>query len=146
MKQSIASTIAFTTVITAAITIAILLIMPSKTVLAETSGVEAILEEGTIEKGKTISLNHCTRCHVVGSFNPNGGISSTPSFQLLVNALKDFEKRFDTFYLRPPHPAVIAIKGRKKQDDLPYNAAPITITLKDVKHIAAFAKTLKNKK
>lgn len=131
---------------TTVIAIAILLTMAGKTGLAEDKGMKAAMEESAIEKGKTISQTHCSRCHVVGKFNPNGGISSTPSFQLLVNALKDFELRFDTFYRRPPHPAVIAIKGRKKQDDLPYNAAPITITLKDVKHITAFAKTLKNKK
>lgn len=99
----------------------------------------------TVEAGKKAAQKHCTRCHVVGDFNPNGGISSTPSFQLLVNALKDFEERFDTFYVRPPHPAVISVKGIKKRDDLPYNAAPVNITLDDVRNIAAFAKTLKKK-
>ncbi|VAX07183.1 hypothetical protein MNBD_ALPHA03-1451, partial [hydrothermal vent metagenome] len=88
---------------------------------------------------------NCTRCHVVGDYNPNGGISSTPSFQLMVNALKDYQERFNTFYARPPHPAVIIIKGIKKLDDLPFNAAPVTLTQKNVKDITAFAKTLKKK-
>ena len=100
---------------------------------------------GAIEDGRKTAQAHCTRCHVVGDYNPNGGISSTPSFQLLVNALKDFEERFDTFYVRPPHPAVIVVKGIKKRDDLPYNAAPVKITLQDVKNVSAFAKTLKKK-
>ncbi len=100
---------------------------------------------GEIEDGKKTSQSHCTRCHVVGDFNPNGGISSTPSFQLLVNALKDYEERFATFYVRPPHPAVIKIKGIKKRDDLPYNAEPVELTLKDVANILNFAKTLKKK-
>ena len=95
-----------------------------------------------ITDGKAVAQQHCTRCHVVGDYNPNGGISSTPSFQLLVNALKDHEERFDTFYVRPPHPAVIIIEGIEKQDDLPFNAVPVKITLKDVENIAAFAKTL----
>lgn len=99
----------------------------------------------SIEDGKKTAQQHCSRCHVVGDFNPNGGISSTPSFQLLVNAFKDFEERFDTFYARPPHPAVIIVKGLKKRDDLPYNASPVRITLDDVRNITAFAKTLKKK-
>lgn len=99
----------------------------------------------SVEEGRKVSQAHCSRCHVVGSFNPNGGISSTPSFQLLVNALKDYQERFDTFYLRPPHPAVIKVKGIQKQDDLPYNAAPVELTKSDIKNIAAFAKTLKKK-
>lgn len=98
-----------------------------------------------VTKGRTISENHCTRCHVVGDFNPNGGISSTPSFQLLVNALKDYKERFNTFYDRPPHPAVIIVEGIQKLDDLPYNATPVKITLDDVDYIAAFAETLKKK-
>ncbi len=99
----------------------------------------------SIEEGKSFAENHCSRCHVIGDYNPNGGISSTPSFQLLVNALKDYQERFDTFYVRPPHPAVILVEGIQKLDDLPYNAAPVHITLKDVDNIAAFAKTLKKK-
>jgi len=98
-----------------------------------------------ITKGKAVAENHCTRCHVVADFNPNGGISSTPSFQLLVNALKDYKERFNTFYDRPPHPAVIIIEGLEKLDDLPYNATPVRITLDDVDNISAFADTLKNK-
>ena len=100
---------------------------------------------GDAEAGRKIAQRHCTRCHVVGDFNPYGGISSTPSFQLLVNALNDYEERFSTFYTRPPHPAVIKIKGVKKQDDLPYNAAPVELTVEDVENLAAFARTLKKK-
>jgi hypothetical protein len=96
-----------------------------------------------VSEGKSISENHCSRCHVVGKFNPNGGISSTPSFQLLVNALDDYKERFSTFYARPPHPAVIIIEGLKKRDRLPYNAKPVELTLKDVKNILMFAETLR---
>ena len=38
---------------------------------------------GDAEAGRKISETHCARCHVVGDFNPMGGIGSTPSFQLL---------------------------------------------------------------
>ena len=100
---------------------------------------------GPVEQGMAVAHQHCTRCHVVGDYNPKGGISSTPSFQLLVNALKDYEERFDTFYVRPPHPAVIIIEGIEKRDDLPYNAVPVKITLEDVENIGIFAKSLKKK-
>ncbi|MCP4185360.1 MAG: cytochrome c [Hyphomicrobiales bacterium] len=96
-----------------------------------------------VGEGKAVAEQHCSRCHVVGDYNPNGGISSTPSFQLLVNALKDYEERFDTFFDRPPHPAVIIIKHIKKRDDLPFNAAPVKITFEDVENIALFVKTLR---
>jgi len=99
-----------------------------------------------VKKGREASQQHCSRCHVIGDFNRNGGISSTPSFQLLVNALDDYQERFDTFYARPPHPAVIIIEGIKKRDELPHNAAPVKLTAKDVENIAAFAETLKKKK
>jgi len=101
-----------------------------------------VSNSASIKDGQAFAEQHCTRCHVVGDFNPTGGISSTPSFQLLVNALKDYEERFDTFYARPPHPAVIIVKGIEKLDDLPYNAKPVEITLDDVENISAFAKTL----
>lgn len=102
-------------------------------------------DRDAIKRGKQLSQIHCARCHVIGDFNRNGGISSTPSFQLLVKALKDYEERFSTFYARPPHPAVIAITGIDKRDDLPFNAAPVTLTLDNVKDILAFARTLKPK-
>ncbi|MGI9383629.1 MAG: hypothetical protein ACR2PO_10775, partial [Methyloligellaceae bacterium] len=46
---------------------------------------------GDIEKGRKVAEAHCSRCHVVGDFNPNGGISSTPSFQLLVKRRPDYK-------------------------------------------------------
>ncbi len=110
------------------------------TVLAASTGA---LIAGEIERGRKIAHHHCSRCHVIGDYNPNGGISSTPSFQLLVNALPDYKERFDTFYVRPPHPAVVSIKGFEKHDNLPYNAEPVVISLKDVENILKFAKTLR---
>ena len=36
---------------------------------------------GGAEAGRRFSETHCCRCHVVGGFNPMGGIGPTPSFQ-----------------------------------------------------------------
>jgi hypothetical protein len=84
---------------------------------------------------------------VVGSYNPGGGISSTPSFQLLVKRRPDYKERFRTFYARRPHPAFLSIKGIGRiRPDLPPNAMPIELMQEDVLDISAFIETLKPKK
>lgn len=104
-------------------------------------------EKGNIGKGQKIAEKHCTRCHVVGSYNPGGGISSTPSFQLLVKRRPDYKERFATFYARRPHPAFLSIKGIGRiRPDLPPNAMPIELMKEDVLDISAFIETLKPKK
>lgn len=104
-------------------------------------------EKGNKKNGQKISQKHCTRCHVVGDFNPGGGISSTPSFQLLVKRRPDYKERFRTFYARRPHPAFLSIKGiGRLRPDLPPNAMPVELTQQDVLDVAAFIETLKPKK
>lgn len=107
----------------------------------------AAAQDGDPDKGRKIAEQHCSRCHVVGDFNPTGGISSTPSFEILVKRRPDYQERFATFYARRPHPAFLTVKevGRPMQH-LPANAAPVEITLEDVKNVAAYAETLKNRK
>ncbi len=51
--------------------------------------------DGDPEAGHKMSLEHCARCHVIGDFNPFGGIGSTPSFQLLAKR-SDWLERFQT--------------------------------------------------
>ncbi len=45
--------------------------------------------------GRKMPLEHCARGHVIGDFNPFGGIGSTPSFQLLAKR-SDWLERFQT--------------------------------------------------
>ncbi len=52
--------------------------------------------EGDAGAGRKIAETHCARCHVVGDFNPMGGIGSTPSFQLLAKR-NDWLERFENF-------------------------------------------------
>ena len=40
----------------------------------------AALADGDPEKGRVLSEQHCSRCHVIGDFNPFGGIGNTASF------------------------------------------------------------------
>lgn len=97
-----------------------------------------------ISAGQKIAAQHCTRCHVVGDLNPHGGISSTPSFQLMVNGLKDWRERFETFHVRRPHPAIVRIEGFEYPTDPP-TTVPIFLTIEDIEPLVAFAETLKKK-
>jgi mono/diheme cytochrome c family protein len=104
-------------------------------------------EEGDAKKGKLIAEQHCSRCHVVGDFNPTGGIASTPSFQMLVKRRPDYQERFQTFFARRPHPAFLSVKGvGRPMEHLPANAQPVEISMGDVMDVAAFVETLKPKK
>lgn len=100
---------------------------------------------GNADHGRKLAELHCSRCHVVGTFNPNGGIGSTPSLQLLVNALDDWQARFETFFVRRPHGAFITVKDYPRLTELPANAAPVAIELEEVQDLLAFVATLKKK-
>lgn len=102
----------------------------------------AYADEAQITAGQKIAAQHCTRCHVVGDLNPHGGISSTPSFQLMVNELEDWRERFETFHVRRPHPSVVRIKGFEYSQDPP-TTVPIFLTIEDIDPLVAFAETLK---
>lgn len=98
---------------------------------------------GDAENGRRLAEQHCARCHVVGEVNRLGGIGSTPSFHLLVTALKDWRQRFSTFFARRPHPAFLAIEGiGRPREDLPTNAHPIVLPRSAVEDILAHAEAL----
>ena len=101
------------------------------------------LAEGDVKKGRAIAITHCARCHVVGDYNPYGGIGSTPSFRSMASSPDIFMERFETFYLRNPHPVFVLVEGVRTEFKLPPYAAPFTIKLEDVADIVAFVKTLK---
>lgn len=98
---------------------------------------------GDISAGREAARQHCTRCHIVGDLN-TVSIGSTPSFQYMVNNLKDFENRFLAFYTLRPHPAFVRIEGVPPINDIPSPIAPIEMTLQQVEDVAAFAATLKD--
>lgn len=95
------------------------------------------------EKGRTIAEQHCSRCHVVDPGNPFSGIASTPSFQLLVTAFPDWKERFETFYGRRPHPAVVRFEGVAPISPGPPTTKTVDLKLSDVDAIVAFAVSLK---
>lgn len=97
---------------------------------------------GDIEDGREVAQRHCSRCHVVGDFNPMGGIGSTPSFQFLAKR-DDYQERFSTFYVRRPHPVFTRIEGIDPWTDLPSHVATFEITPQQVDDILAFVETLR---
>ena len=99
--------------------------------------------EGDVKKGRKIAITHCARCHVVGDYNPYGGIGSTPSFRSMASSPDIFMERFETFYLRNPHPVFVLVEGVRTEFKLPPYAAPFTIKLDDIADIIAFVKTLR---
>ncbi len=99
---------------------------------------------GTAEAGRKISETHCARCHVVGGFNPMGGIGSTPSFQLLAKR-NDWLERFETFFERRPHPVFVRVPNVARWTELPSHVKEFSVTPENIDDIIAFVKTLRPK-
>lgn len=96
-----------------------------------------------VDRGREVAAAHCTRCHVVGDINPYGGIESTPSF-IGMKYLADWERRFEEFYILPPHPALVRISevSAERSEERPAFVHEIVLTLDDVDAILAFVRTL----
>ena len=97
--------------------------------------------DGDAAKGREISIKHCAGCHVVGDYNPMGGIGSTPSFQGLT-FLSDYVERLLTFYLRRPHVAFVQVPGVESIVKSSGYGRPFTISHEEIAHVVAFVKTL----
>ena len=96
---------------------------------------------GDAEAGRKISETHCARCHVIGDFNPMGGIGSTPSFQLLAKR-GDWRERFETFFERRPHPVFVRVPNVARWTELPSHVAEFEVTPANIDDIVAFVETL----
>lgn len=103
----------------------------------------AAAHAGDADRGREVAATHCTRCHVVGDINPYGGIESTPSF-IGMKRLADWQRRFEEFFILPPHPALVRIEdvSAARDESRPAFVQEIILTLDDVEAILAFAKTL----
>ncbi len=100
--------------------------------------------DGNRVAGRKMALEHCARCHVIGDFNPFGGIGSTPSFQLLVKR-NDWLERFQTFYERRPHPVFVRVPDVPRWTKLPSHVKESRVTPENIQDIIAFAQTLRRK-
>ncbi len=90
-------------------------------------------------KGMELAQQHCGRCHIVSDKNRFGGISSTPSFKIMIEVLKDWEDRFATFMARNPHPAHIRLKtDEPRPAHLPATVREVLLDLDEIEAILAY--------
>jgi len=100
--------------------------------------------QGDAAKGREIAKKHCARCHVIGADNRLGGIDSTPSFFLMARK-PEYLDRVATFFERRPHPVFVRVPGVARWSAAPAYASEFTMTTDDIKKVAAYIKTLKDK-
>ncbi len=112
--------------------------------LAPTATAEPVVLTGDAVLGETVSLQRCGRCHVVNDSNRMKAIGSTPSFALL-RSFPDWQERFETFFLRKPHPAFtqVAEVTEPFAANLPSPIAPIEVTLEEITAIVGFVASIK---
>ena len=114
--------------------------------LAGTVGLPAgvTYAQGNAEQGRELAIKRCSRCHVIGDYNPRGGLDSTPSFQWM-KRLDDYRERLLTFFDRPPHPVFVRVPGVKPRGGTPY-ATVFEIKVEEIEDILAFVETLETPK
>ena len=110
---------------------------------ATIEGALAQAEQSEIEQGAEIAFIHCRRCHVIDEQNLYDGISSTPSFPLLVNYMEDWEDRFRSFHVRLPHPSIVKFEGEDYENGSEDLYAPLVLKYSDIDLLVAYAQSLK---
>ncbi len=120
------------------------LVLAGTVIVGAVVAAAAARAEGDRAAGRKIAVEHCARCHVVGDFNPFGGISSTPSFQLLAKR-DDWLERFQTFYERRPHPVFVRVPDVPRWTKLPSHVKEFRVTQENIQDIVAFVETLRPK-
>ena len=97
-------------------------------------------------KGLELSKQHCARCHIVSETDRFTGTSSSPSFKIMIEVLKDWEERFATFMARNPHPAHIRLEGDDpRPDHLPATIREVILTLDDIEAILNYVDSIASK-
>ena len=94
--------------------------------------------------GRKMSLKHCARCHVIGDFNPFGGIGSTPSSGCWPGATTGWSVS------RPFTSAgririFVRVPDVPRWTKLPPHVKEFRMTPENIQDIFAFAETLRRK-
>jgi len=90
------------------------------------------------DQGRELSKTHCGRCHIVDE-DRFAGISSTPSFKIMIVALEDWETRFGTFMVRNPHPAHVRLDADgPRPEDQPAATQEVVLSEEDIEAILAY--------
>lgn len=100
--------------------------------------------DGDADRGASLSLTLCGRCHVVGPQNRMNGLGSTPSFAVL-RSMADWVDRFQDFYVRNPHAAFTQVAEVTPPFDpqRPSPIVPVELTLQDLDAIMAFVSVIR---
>lgn len=119
--------------------LALLALLMSSNIVLAPSPARAGSASPLAQRGLAVSELHCARCHVVSERTKGFGISSTPSFRIMIIALKDWRDRFETFMARRPHPAHIRLEGDDpRPEHLPAASKEVILTLDDIEAILAY--------
>ena len=77
--------------------------------------------EGDAATGRKVAIDNCARCHVIGDYNPYGGINSTPSFWIFARKPEVYTERLRTFDQRRPHLGIeLTLEPQQIEDILTY--------------------------
>ena len=107
------------------------------------SSPSAAAESVLTQKGLALSQLHCARCHIVSDKDRFSGISSTPSFKIMIEVLEDWEDRFQTFMARNPHPAHIRLEtDDPRPEHLPVTTHEVILSLDDIEAIMAYVEDM----
>jgi hypothetical protein len=94
-------------------------------------------------QGLELARVHCGRCHIVSEDDRFMGISSTPSFKIMIEVLQDWEDRFATFMARNPHPAHIRLKtDDPRPENQPVAIKEVLLDLDDIEAIMAYVESM----
>ena len=59
--------------------------------------------EGDRGRGRQVAIDNCSQCHVIGDYNPYGGVNNSPSFYVFAERPEVYRERLSTFDQRRPH-------------------------------------------
>lgn len=64
---------------------------------------QAAWAEGDRVRGRQLAIDKCSQCHVIGNYNPYGGVSNSPSFYIFAERPEVYRERLRSFDQRRPH-------------------------------------------
>ncbi len=64
---------------------------------------QAAWAQGDRVRGRQLAIDKCSQCHVIGDYNPYGGVNNSPSFYIFAERLEVYRDRLTTFDQRRPH-------------------------------------------
>lgn len=106
---------------------------------ARSADVAVVALPGDAVEGEALAVRHCGRCHMVNEATRMSSIGSTPSFAVM-RTFKDWQERFEAFFVLRPHPAFTIIEDVTEPFDetRPPPIVPVEMTLEDLEALMAY--------